>query len=104
MGDDILDCTKAIIIDIPIFKKHFLSKRRRAVVRGRPESGTFDAQGIAAGKPPIGRLRLAPDSKSPSESALSLWSLAIAVQRDRCPEDRVRHIEDLASGSNSTNP
>jgi hypothetical protein len=54
IGGDLLDCTKVIIIDIPIFKKNFLSKRRRAVARGPPESGTFDAPWIAAGKSPIG--------------------------------------------------
>jgi hypothetical protein len=54
MGDGLLDCTKVIIIYIPIFKKTFLSKRRLAVACGPPESGTFDAQWIAAGKSPIG--------------------------------------------------
>jgi hypothetical protein len=36
------------------FQKNFLSKRRGAPARSPPESGTFDAQGIAAGKSPIG--------------------------------------------------
>jgi hypothetical protein len=36
------------------FQKVFLVERRRAVARGPPESGTFDAQWIAAAKRPIG--------------------------------------------------
>jgi hypothetical protein len=36
------------------FQKDFLVEGGRAVARGPSETGTFDAQGIAAGKSPIG--------------------------------------------------
>jgi len=68
------------------FQKDFLVEGGRAVARGPSETGTFDAQGIAAGKSPIGGLRSAPDSKSRFAPALTLWSLATGVQRDRCLE------------------